>query len=205
MGLIKAFGGAIGGTFSDQWKEIVTAGHFDEHTVVVPGMLQQVNNGRGTNINGSNGVLSNGSKIFVPENTAAFIFSQSGIDEIITEPGGYEFQSGQASVFNKDGIGAALFSQIKERVGFGGQAANQTQIAFVNLREIRNLKFGTRGPVVYNDLFYGADLEVRAFGAYSVKVVDPTKFIRNFVPANTAYYSFDSDKARGQLTSEFLQ
>jgi|GEM_PF-6258238 len=63
MGLIKAFGGAIGGTFSDQWKEIVTAGHFDEHTVVVPGMLQQVNNGRGTNINGSNGVLSNGSKI----------------------------------------------------------------------------------------------------------------------------------------------
>ena len=46
---------------------------------------------------------------------------------------------------------------------------------------------------------------MRAFGAYSVKVVDPTKFIRNFVPANTAYYSFDSDKARGQLTSEFLQ
>ncbi|RGO78368.1 SPFH domain-containing protein [Weissella cibaria] len=205
MGLIKAFSGAIGGTFADQWKEIVSAGHFDEHTVVTPGMLQQTNNGRGTNTNGSNGVISNGSKIFVPENTAAFIFSQSGIDEIITDPGGYEFQSGQASIFNGDGVGAALFSQMKERVGFGGQAANQTQIAFVNLREIRNLKFGTRGPVVYNDLFYGTDLEVRAFGAFSVKVVDPIRFIRNFVPANTTYYSFDSDSARGQLTSEFLQ
>lgn len=87
MGLIKAFSGAIGGTFADQWKEIVSAGHFDEHTVVTPGMLQQTNNGRGTNTNGSNGVISNGSKIFVPENTAAFIFSQSGIDEIITDPG----------------------------------------------------------------------------------------------------------------------
>lgn len=30
----------IGGTFADQWKDIITAGHFDEHTVASPGVLQ---------------------------------------------------------------------------------------------------------------------------------------------------------------------
>ena len=92
MGLIKAFTGAISGTFADQWKDIITIGAFDEHTVVLPGTLKSVSNGKGTNIYGTDGIISNGSKIYVPENTAAFIFSQSGIDEIITETGGYEYQ-----------------------------------------------------------------------------------------------------------------
>ena len=34
MGIIRAFTGAIGGTFADQWKDIIIAGHFDEYTVV---------------------------------------------------------------------------------------------------------------------------------------------------------------------------
>ena len=97
MTIIQAFAGALGGTFADQWKDIITAGPFDEHTAVAPGVLKRTNNGRGTNSGGSMGVISNGSKIFVPENTAAFIFSQAGIEGIITQAGGYEYQSGQSS------------------------------------------------------------------------------------------------------------
>ena len=99
MGLIKAITDSIGGTFADQWKEIITVQAFDEHTAVSPGIVQESNNGRGVNTKGSVGVISNGSKIFIPENTAAFIFSQSGIEEIVTEPGGYEYQNGESSVF----------------------------------------------------------------------------------------------------------
>lgn len=205
MGIIRAFTGAIGGTFADQWKDIITAGHFDEHTVVSPGVFQQTNNGRGSNFNGSNGVISNGSKIFVPENTAAFIFSQSGIEEIITTPGGYEYLNGQKSIFNGDGITDSIFNQAKDRIGFGGQTSDQKQIAFVNLREIRGIKFGTRGPLVYNDLFYGTDLEILAFGTFSLKVIDAEKFIINYVPANINYYSFDDQKVRAQILSEFIQ
>lgn len=205
MGIIRAFAGAIGGTFADQWKDIITVGQFDEHTVVAPGIIQQANNGRGSNFYGSNGVISNGSKIFVPENTAAFIFSQSGIEDIITIPGGYEFQSGQKSVFNGDGITNSILNQAIDRIGFGGQTSDQKQIAFVNLREIRDVKFGTRGPLVYNDLFYGTDLEILAFGSFSLKVINAEKFIKNFVPVNVTYYSFDDTKARAQILSEFIQ
>ena len=73
------------------------------------------------------------------------------------------------------------------------------------MREIRDIKFGTRGPVMYNDLFYGTDLEVRAFGTFSIQIIDAKQFIRNFLPANVTYYTFDSAQARSQIVTEFLQ
>ena len=205
MGIVRAFTGALGGTLADQWKDIITASHFGEHTAVAPGVFQQTNNGRGSNFRGSADVISNGSKIFVPENTAAFIFSQAGIEDVITTPGGYEYQAGQRTIFNGDAFADTVIDQVVDRLGFGGQTSEQKQIAFVNLREIRGMKFGTRGPLVYNDRFYGADLEIFAFGTFSLRVVDPITFIRNFVPANVRYYSFDSAEARQQIASEFIQ
>lgn len=205
MGILRAFTDAVSSTIADQWKDIITAGNFDEHTVVSPGVLNATNNGRGSNGMGSDGVLSNGSKIIIPENTAAFIFSQSAIESIITEPGEFVYQDGEESLFNGGTIGNAIFKQVKDRIGYGGIASEQKRIAFVNLREIRDIKFGTRGPQVYNDYYYGADLEIQAYGSFTIKVVEPEKFIRNFVPAGVSYYSFDDSKARSQILSEFIQ
>lgn len=84
MGLIKAATDSLGGTLANQWLDLITAGYFDEHTVVAPGVLKSTNNGRGNNLLGSQGVISNGSKIFVPENTAAYIFSQGGIETVVS-------------------------------------------------------------------------------------------------------------------------
>ncbi|UYO64569.1 SPFH domain-containing protein [Acetobacterium wieringae] len=205
MGIIKAFIDSVGGSFADQWKELITAGHFDEHTVVAPGILKTNNNGRGVNSLGSTDVISNGSKIFIPENTAAFIFSQAGIEGIITTPGGYEYRDGEESLFDGNDLETSIFKQTEDRIGFGGISSIEKKIAFVNLREIRDIKFGTRGPQVYNDLFYGCDLEIYAYGSFSIKIVEPKKFIKNFVPANVNSYSFDNPKVRAQVLSEFLQ
>lgn len=205
MGILQAIGGAVGGTFGDQWKDIITAGHFDEHTALIPGERRNADNGRGSNGRGSEGVITNGSSIYVPENTAAFIFNQSGIENIISQPGGYEYHDGQDSVFNGDGVKKSIFKQIGERIGYGGITSDYKQIAFVNLREIRDIKFGTRGPLMYNDLFYGTDLEIFAYGSFTIQIGDPVRFICNFVPANATYYSFDDQRARSQILAEFLQ
>lgn len=205
MGIIKALSDSVGGVFADQWKELITAGHFDEHTAVAPGILKMNNSGRGVNKHGLMDVISNGSKLFIPENTAAFIFDQAGIENIITTPGVYEYQDGEESVFNGDDIVASIFKQVKDRIGYGGISSSEKRIAFVNLREIRDIKFGTRGPQVYNDLYYGCDLEIYAYGGFSIKIVNPEKFIKNFVPANVISYSFDEPKVRAQVLSEFVQ
>lgn len=204
MAIFKAFGGSISGAFADLWKEIITAGPFHEHTAVAPGVLKHVNNERGVNENGSEGIITNGSHIYVPENTAAFIFSESGIENVIIEPGGYEYRNGEESVLAGDGIGS-LFKQIGDRFTFGGQPVENKYVSFINLREIRGIKFGTHAPVAYHDKFYGTDLEIRSRGTMSLKVTDPVRFVRNFVPANTTTYSFDQPGAREQILSEFVQ
>ena len=78
MAVIKAFAGALGGTFADLWRDIITAGPFTEHTVVVPGIPRGSNNDRGSNEYGSEGIITNGSRIYVPENTAAVMNIATG-------------------------------------------------------------------------------------------------------------------------------
>ena len=208
MGILDAAFDSIGGVLADQWKDIVTAAPFDEHTIVSPGIRKNAQNGRGGNF-GAEDILSNGSIIFVPENTAAFVFSQAGIEQVITTPGGFEYRDGEASVFDErdrreKGLGKILLGQAADRIGFSGMSQDEKRVAFVNLREIRGLKFGTRGPLAYNDLFYGTDLEIYSYGSFTVAVCDAERFVRNFVPANVTSYTLDDPRARGQLLSEFL-
>lgn len=206
MALIKAFAGALGGTFADQWLDIITVGQFGEHVALMPGVYQETNQGRGSNTKHSAAVISNGSRIYVPENTAAFIFDQSGIETIITESGGYEYRTGGTeSVFAGDGIGKSIFGQIGERFKYGGEPVANKRVAFVNLREIRGLKFGTPAPLMYHDKFYDTDLDIRARGMMSLRITNPTAFIRQFVPPNVDYISFDDPKTKLQLLSEFMQ
>lgn len=208
MGIFDAAFDSLGGVLADQWKDVVTVAPFDEHTAVAPGIRKSSQNGRGANM-GAEDILSNGSIIFVPENTAAFIFSQAGIEQVITQPGGFEYRDGEASVFDEQdrrekGLGKIILDQAVDRIGFSGMSSEEKRVAFVNLREMRGLKFGTRGPLAYNDLFYGTDLEVFSYGSFSVQVSDPELFVRNFVPANVSSYSLDDPQARSQLLSEFL-
>ena len=208
MGILDAAFDAFSGTLADQWKDIVTVEEFDERTAVAPGVRKRSNEGYGYN-QGQSNLLSNGSIIYVPENTAAFIFSQSGIEDVITMPGGYEYRDGQLSVFDKQsrdesGIVKTLFSQTAQRIGFSGMSADDKRVSFVNLRELRGIKFGTHGPLAYNDLYYETDLEVYAYGLFSIKIVEPVAFVRNFLPANARSYSFNDFESRSQLVAEFL-
>ena len=204
MGVINAFKDAVASTFADQWKEIVTAPEFDEHILVAPGIIKTRNMGRGNNNLGSDGIISNGSKIFVPENTTGFIFNQEAIENILP-PGGYEYLDGERSIFNGDDIESSFTNQVIRRLGFGGITPERKRIAFVNMREIRGIKFGTPGSQLYHDPAYGVDLEVKAWGSFSIRVTDAQRFITKFVPVGVSFYSVDDDNVSDQMSYDFIQ
>ncbi len=186
MGFIKAFAGAIGGTFADQWKDyIVPIQGVSATAGIYPAVQQSTNAGRGVNTKGSNGIITNGSKILVPDGMALITIQDGGITGCITEPGGFTFTSDDPnakSIFSGDGIVSSLISQSWERFKFGGQPSSNQSAVYVNLKEIPNNRFGTQSEIYWDDAYLNAQVGAVTRGTYTLKIVDPILFIKKFVP-----------------------
>ena len=187
MGFIKAFAGAIGGTFADQWLDFVVPMQGVPATAgIYPAVLKSTNAGRGSNTKSSENIISNGSKILVPERTALITMQDGAVTGLITEPGGYIFTSDDPnakSIFAGDGIVSSLIKQSWERVKFGGQPGSNQSAYYVNLKEIPNNKFGTQSEIYWDDAYLNAQVGAITRGTYTLKIIDPILFIKNFVPA----------------------
>lgn len=187
MGFIKAFAGAIGGTFADQWKDfIVPMSGVPATAGIYPAVPQGTNAGRGSNTKGSINIISNGSKIVVPEGMALITMQEGAITGCITEPGGFVYSSddpNSKSIFSGDGMVSSLITQSWERFKYGGQPGSQQTAFYVNLKEIPNNRFGTQSEIYWDDAYLNAQVGAVTRGTYTLKIVDPILFIKNFVPA----------------------
>ena len=215
MGFIKAFSGALSGTFADQWKDFyVPMANVPATTGLFPAVLQGTNANRGENYKGSENIITNGSKIVVPEGTALITVENGAVTGFISEPGGYEFRSNDPnsrSMFSGDGILASTISQSFERFKFGGQPGVQQLAFYVNLKPITGNRFGTQTPIYWQDEYLATRAGGSARGTYSLKIVDPILFFKGFVPdkykgANASIFDFaDMDNpACDHLFNDFL-
>lgn len=199
MGLIKAAFSSISGNLADQWLEVLEADNMTEDTFVSPAIL--VNKGKGSNKKGFDNVISNGSKIHVYPNQMMILVENGKIIDYSAEEGYYEVNNSAApSLFNgqfKDSL-KETFNRFK----FGGIPSNSQKVYFINLSEIRGIKFGTRNPVQYFDSFYNAELFMRCHGSYSVRISDPLKFFSDGMPRNASRY--DAATMNTQYLEEFL-
>lgn len=188
MGFIKAFTGALGGAFADQWKDYYVPMQGVPGTAAIfPAVPQGTNSGRGSNTKGSENIITNGSKIIVPEGTALITLQDGAITGCITEPGGFIFTSDDPnakSMFSGDGIIASTLGQSWERFKFGGQPGSNQAAFYVNLREIPNNRFGTQSEIYWDDAYLNAQVGAVTRGTYTLKIIDPMLFIKNFVPMN---------------------
>ena len=104
---------------------------------------------------------------------------------MIAEPGGYTFSSedpNAQSIFAGDGIVSSLIKQSWERFKFGGQPGSQQMAIYVNLKEIPNNRFGTQSEIYWDDAYLGTQVGAITRGTYTLKIIDPILFIKNFVP-----------------------
>lgn len=199
MGIIKAVAGAIGGGLADSWLEVIEPDNMTDTTVAVPGV--QVSNKRSSNKRGTNGVISNGSVIHVYPNQMMLLLDGGRIIDYSAEEGYYQvYLSSAPSMFNGE-----LKASVKEtfsRIKFGGQPSASQQVVYINLQEIKGIKFGTRNPLQYFDNMYNAELFLRCHGMYSIKITDPLKFFAEAVPRNGG--RVDINDINEQYLSEFM-
>ena len=187
MGFIQAFKGALSGTFADQWKDFYLPRDGVPATAAVfEAVPKSQNNGRGENYKGNENIISNGSKIIVPEGTALITLQDGKITGCIAEAGGYEFRSddpNSKSLFAGDNIFGSTLKSTWEKFKFGGQPGSQQIAFYINLKEIPNNKFGTQSEIYWDDAFFGTQVGAVTRGTYTLKIVNPILFVKNFVPA----------------------
>ena len=200
MGIIKAVTTAVGGALADQWLEAIEPDDMGDKTVFVRGV--QVRRGKGSNTKGSSDIVSDGSVIHVYPNQFMMLVDGGKIVDYTAEEGYYKVShSSMPSMFNGQ-FGEALKESFN-RIRFGGVTPGAQKVYYVNLQEIKGIKFGTRNPVNYFDDFYNAELFLRAHGTYSIKVTDPIKFYAEVIPKNADHVDIDS--INEQYLSEFLE
>ena len=200
MGIIKAVTQAVGSALGDQWLEAIEPDDMGDQTVFVRGI--QVRKGRGSNTKGSGDVVSDGSLIHVYPNQFMMLVDGGKVVDYTAEEGYYKVEnSSMPSLFN--GQFGETLKESFNRIRFGGITPGVQKVYYINLQEIKKLKFGTRNAVNYFDNFYNAELFLRAHGTYSVKITDPLKFYREVIPKNQD--RVEMEEVNQQYFSEFME
>jgi membrane protease subunit (stomatin/prohibitin family) len=212
MGLISTLGGAIGnvvgaGTqaatsvFADQYLEFFTCDALGQDVLVKRG-ARKMKNG---NNKGDSDVITNGSKIAVPEFTALLLVDNGKITDFTTKAGLYTWDSSSApSMIGSEGFKEGFMDSLKEivdRFKAGGIVNSEQRVYFVNMQEISGIQFGTPAPMPYNDPVYRG-IYIRMNGFFSFKIVNPVIFFQN--SSGNVATEYRKDALIPQIKSEFI-
>ena len=198
MGIIKAAADLVKGNLGDQWLEVYEAENMGDQTVFTRGVHIR----RGQNTKGTDNTVSNGSVVHVYDNQFMILVDGGKIVDYTAEPGYYTINNSALPSMLNGQFGDSL-SEAFKRFKYGGQTPTKQKVYFINLQEIKGIKFGTRQPVNYFDSFYNAELFLRAHGTYSIKITNPLQFYAEAIPKNTDHVEID--EINEQYLSEFLE
>lgn len=177
MGFIRAFVGGLGQTFANQWLDYYQPMKgVPESAALIPAVAIGTDKGVGQNTKGSSHVISNGSKILVPDGYAFVTVEDGTVTSCITEPGGYIFESNNPAsktfFHSGDGFFSSTLGQTWEKFKHGG-IATTSQLGFYVPKYINGLRFGTAGVIHWMDAYFAAQVGCMARGTYRLEIVDP--------------------------------
>ena len=203
MGLIKALTSSVSSNLGDQFKEFVTCPQVESNVLIQRGIL---NHGDG-NKNPSEGIITKGSAIVVPQGMAMMVVDNGAITEFSADPGVFTYDnSTEPTVFEGGffkGIGASI-KNIGRRITYGGQTAHDQRVYYVNTKIITGNKFGSPQPKKITDEKYGM-LEVTFFGEFAFQVVDPAILVTNVIGTNAKDSITFEEVIGSQLKSKFVE
>ena len=209
MGLLRAGIGALSGVLADQWRDYFHAEALEADILAVKAVKRMNKRFGGSKYTADN-VISNGSIVAVNEGQCMLIVDQGKVVEVSAEPGEFVYDtSTEPSIFygdmNKEAVMESL-SLVLDRLAFGGQAAKDQRVYFINTKEIVGNKYGTPSPVPFRvvdkNVGLDVDISVRCFGEYSYKIVNPLLFYVNV--CGNVEEAYPREKIDPQLKTELL-
>lgn len=127
--------------------------------------------------------IKNGARLVVRESQSAVFVFQGQIADVFP-PGLYTIEGGNTPVLTK--LGAWKY---------GFNSPFKSEVYFVNTKQFTDLKWGTPNPIMMRDADFGM-VRLRAFGIYTMRIIDPRSFIKEVAGTNAR---FETDDIEGQL------
>ncbi|MBF0557430.1 MAG: SPFH domain-containing protein [Nitrospirae bacterium] len=129
------------------------------------------------------GEIKFGAQLIVRENQAAVFFSNGkGLD--VLGPGRHTLSTNNLPILTK------VLS-----LPWGFTSPFRAEVCFVNMKVFTNMRWGTKDPVAFRDKELGL-IRLRAFGTFTMHVVQPLLFINTLVGTQG---SFETDKTEDYL------
>ncbi|QYO67914.1 SPFH domain-containing protein [Leptolyngbya sp. 7M] len=135
--------------------------------------------------------IKNGAQLIVRESQAAVFVFEGQVADVFT-PGRYTVEGGNTPILSK--LGAWKY---------GFNSPIKAEVYFVNTKQFTDMKWGTSNPIMLRDNDFGI-VRLRAFGAYSMRVADPSAFIREVAGTNAHFQTEDIDtQLKRAIVTEF--
>jgi membrane protease subunit (stomatin/prohibitin family) len=135
--------------------------------------------------------IKNGAQLIVRESQAAVFVYEGQVADVFT-PGRYTIDGGNTPILSK--LGAWKY---------GFNSPFKSEVYFVNTKQFTDMKWGTSNPIMLRDNDFGI-VRLRAFGAYSLRVADPSGFIREVAGTNAHFQTEDIDaQLKRAIVTEF--
>lgn len=203
MGLIKAITSSVSSGLGDQFKEFVVCPEVANNVLIQRG---DVRHGKG-NKHPSEGIITNGSTIVVPEGMSMLIVDNGAITEFTAESGSYTYDNSSEPTIFEGGVFKGIKDTIKtmgRRITYGGQEAHDQRVYYVNTKVITGNRFGSPQPKKITDEKYGM-LEVTFFGEYAFQVVNPATLISSVIGSNPKDTVTYEEVVGSQLKTKFVE
>lgn len=130
-----------------------------------------------------------GAKLTVREGQAAVFVHEGQLADVFT-PGLYMLETNNMPILTS-----------LQHWDHGFRSPFKSEIYYVNTTRFPNLKWGTKNPIICRDPEFGP-VRLRAFGTYSVRVVDPAKFLLEIVGTDG---EFTMDEISYQIRNIIVQ
>lgn len=204
--IIGAGAESVSSVVKDQYLEYFTCDSLGPDILVKRGAKKIKNSSN----KGDSDVITNGSRIAVPEGTALILVDNGKVTDFTTEAGLYTWESSSApSMIGSQGIKTGFTNSLKEiaeRFKAGGVINSEQRVYFVNMLENIDNKFGTPSPMPYDDPTYRG-IYIRLNGTFTFKIENPVTFFQTIAGNVADVYEKTTlmEQAKTEFISKFVE
>ncbi|MFN7707293.1 MAG: SPFH domain-containing protein [Sphingobacteriia bacterium] len=123
--------------------------------------------------------IKNGAQLTVREGQAALFVSEGQAADV--------FAAGRHELVSRN---IPLLTSLKSWK-YGFESPFKSDVYFFNMGQIRNMKWGTKSPILVNDPAFRFPIQLRAFGTFDFRITDPKLFFQEIAKTDPHVTSDD--------------